>query len=364
LIKWQSDHYYDKQGGNLKIALISSLLVFIAISADYCRADEIIHPANNDIQIEYALSSTNLTVGDTLIITRLLVNNSADTLGNLYWTDNLPPGMNILAYSISVNGAAISNYYSGPLKNSLYNSYNSFRWVIDLPAEEDPYNHKINLSDSVAIIYSVICPDQGSFVLPFHTACFHNGDHGSYTIGEPIAVDVSYNSGTGGIAGTVTDHNQNPIPSAEITVNETGAISYSTGYGLYSFMNLEPGVYSLSIEHPEYNDASETDIQVYAGQTTIRDIILYSPDLLYIPGDINGDGTVIGSDVTYAVNYFRGAGSPPPDSVWLESSQSWLYAAGDANGSCSFIGADVTYLVNYFRGIFEEILFCPEAPPQ
>lgn len=348
----------------MRTALISSLLVIIAIWANSARADEILHPANNNILIEYALSSTNLNVGDTLIMTRLLVNDSADTLGNLYWTDNLPLGMNVLEYSVRINGVNINNYYSGPFENSLYNSYNTFHWVADLPSEDDPYNHKINPSDSIALIYSVICQNQGSFVLPFRTACFHNGDHGSYTTGEPIIIDVSSQSGTGSIAGTVTDHSLNPVPNAEITVNETGATSYSTNYGLYSFINLQPGVYSLSATHPEYNDASETDIHVYAGQTTVRDIILYSPDLLYIPGDVNGDGSVIGSDVTYAVTYFRGDGTPPPYSVWLESSQSWLYAAADANGSCSFIGSDITYLVNFFRGANDEILFCPEVPPE
>ncbi|MCP4583404.1 MAG: hypothetical protein GY839_17485 [candidate division Zixibacteria bacterium] len=59
----------------------------------------------------------------------------------------------------------------------------------------------------------------------------------------------------------------------------------------------------------------------------------------FLPGDANGDGLVIGSDVTYLVAYFRGA-NPPPDP----------FLAGDANGDCAVIGSDVTYLVNYFRG--------------
>ena len=59
----------------------------------------------------------------------------------------------------------------------------------------------------------------------------------------------------------------------------------------------------------------------------------------FIPGDVNGDDRVIGSDVTYLVSYFRGI-VPAPDPL----------LAGDANGDCSVIGSDVTYLVNYFRG--------------
>ncbi len=82
----------------------------------------------------------------------------------------------------------------------------------------------------------------------------------------------------------------------------------------------------------------------------------------YMPGDVNGDKTIIGSDVTYAVNYFRSIGDPPPDSCWNESTDDWLYSAADCNGDCLFIGADVTYLVNYFRG-FNQMLYCPDTPP-
>lgn len=57
------------------------------------------------------------------------------------------------------------------------------------------------------------------------------------------------------------------------------------------------------------------------------------------PGDANGDGLLIGSDVTYLVGYFRGQ-NPVPDPQM----------AGDVNGDCLIIGSDVTYLVGYFRG--------------
>ena len=60
----------------------------------------------------------------------------------------------------------------------------------------------------------------------------------------------------------------------------------------------------------------------------------------FVPGDANGDGRVIGSDVTYLVAYFRGINPPPTP-----------FFAGDANGDCQIIGSDVTYLVAYFRGI-------------
>ena len=83
----------------------------------------------------------------------------------------------------------------------------------------------------------------------------------------------------------------------------------------------------------------------------------------YIPGDINGDGDVMGNDVTYGVRYFKGLGSQPPDSCWNDSTSSWLYSGSDTNGNCQFTGSDITFLVAYFKGYNPEILWCPQTPP-
>ncbi|MCP4580560.1 MAG: hypothetical protein GY839_03005 [candidate division Zixibacteria bacterium] len=89
--------------------------------------------------------------------------------------------------------------------------------------------------------------------------------------------------------------------------------------------------------------------------------ILIEPD--YLPGDINGDDSVIGSDVTYGVRYFSMEGDVPPDSCYNDSTGSWLYSAADVNGDCRVIGSDITYLVNFFRGQNQGIKWCPETPP-
>jgi hypothetical protein len=74
----------------------------------------------------------------------------------------------------------------------------------------------------------------------------------------------------------------------------------------------------------------------------------------YLLGDINGNGNVIGADVTYAVRYFKGLGTVPPDSCYdvrVVTPSHWLYVAGDVNASCTFAGSDVTRLVSFFKGI-------------
>ncbi len=82
------------------------------------------------------------------------------------------------------------------------------------------------------------------------------------------------------------------------------------------------------------------------------------PEYAYLPGDANmvagaWSPVVIGSDVTYLVNYFRGISDP--------CMLGGYYCSADANGDCRVIGADVTYLVSYFRG-GGGIQYCPDYP--
>lgn len=56
-------------------------------------------------------------------------------------------------------------------------------------------------------------------------------------------------------------------------------------------------------------------------------------------GDVNANGLLRGSDVTFLVSYFKGTNQPPEP-----------YLAADANGDCQVQGSDVTYLVRYFKG--------------
>jgi len=88
-----------------------------------------------------------------------------------------------------------------------------------------------------------------------------------------------------------------------------------------------------------------------------------APACSYVLGDINGDGSLIGSDATYGVRFFKAIGAPPPDSCYLDSSGAYVYVAGDVNGNCEFRGSDITRLVNYFKGS-ATLEYCPYFPPQ
>jgi len=161
---------------------------------------------------------------------------------------------------------------------------------------------------------------------------------------------------------------------------------FETDYGLISLGSTKTGsmlcfddFYDPLGQGSTYGDAfliwAQTDIETCAGSSsrawfygmclmgdpTLR-LARYQPPLeycIYVPGDINGDGSVLGGDVTYGVQYFRGLGDSPTDSCWDSMVSRFLYVAADANGSCEFLGSDITYLVNYFRGVHSSIRHCP-----
>jgi hypothetical protein len=87
----------------------------------------------------------------------------------------------------------------------------------------------------------------------------------------------------------------------------------------------------------------------------------------YRPGDINGNGSVNGLDIVYAVNYFKATGNPPPIDCGSPlgpcPEPSPFYAAGDVNGNCAFNGIDITYFVRYLKGQVPSLLYCADCPP-
>lgn len=81
----------------------------------------------------------------------------------------------------------------------------------------------------------------------------------------------------------------------------------------------------------------------------------------YLPGDANMAAgvwppLVIGWDVTYMINFFKGYAISP--ACYLDG----FWCSADVNGDCRVIGSDVTKLVNHFRGL-TEIEYCPDYPP-
>jgi hypothetical protein len=114
-----------------------------------------------------------------------------------------------------------------------------------------------------------------------------------------------------------------------------------------------------TIGQPIVGHSSSANYQVDAGFWV--GAVSTAPACDYLIGDISGDGQRIGGDVTYGVRYFKGLGTPPPDSCYMDSTSAYLYVAGDCNGNCEFRGSDITRLVAYFKSI-ADLSYCHFFP--
>lgn len=113
-----------------------------------------------------------------------------------------------------------------------------------------------------------------------------------------------------------------PDNSGALDTFETDSIAV-----LFLTVGLAPGSYEDTV-YVETNHPVDTFLKI---PVTIE---------VYVHGDANCDNNVIGSDITFLVNYLRGIGIPPCSP----------FLRGDANGNCDITGSDVVFLVNYFRG--------------
>jgi hypothetical protein len=84
----------------------------------------------------------------------------------------------------------------------------------------------------------------------------------------------------------------------------------------------------------------------------------------YVPGDINGNGSANGIDVTFGVAFFKGGSVPPVDcNPPCTGVGDPFYAAGDVNGNCAFNGIDITFYVAYLKGLQPALRNCETCPP-
>ncbi len=170
-----------------------------------------------------------------------------------------------------------------------------------------------------------------------------------------------YFKAVGFVTGTVRDAADDPIEGVTVTAIGSGISDSTNGLGVYALDSVTVGIYDILFTHPVYRETTVTDVEVLLRETTILDMVLAFP-CEYLPGDVNADGHIYGADVSYLVNYLRGAGPQPPDSCFNTNEDEWLYSAADVNADCRITGADVSVLVNYFRGLLA-LSYCPFTPP-
>jgi photosystem II stability/assembly factor-like uncharacterized protein len=255
---------------------------------------------------------------------------SSQALGNLLMTVVSDYGISLTPNVIGYGAVSASDH------SSFWNyNYPAMLGIEDYSSDFNPYYHTTN--------------DNMSHIMPVY---FYN--FAKAAIGATAALAVPMPSGidtTGAIAGRVLDRWGNPINGAIVSVVGFLVIDTSVLSGDYLLGGLNPGTYSINCTHADYRDTTFANIPLIGGDTTALEIRM-TARCVYIPGDINGDSSLTGGDVTYGVRYFKGLGSPPPNSCYHDSLpyNHYLYVAGDVNGNCEFRGSDITRLVAYFKG--------------
>jgi hypothetical protein len=124
---------------------------------------------------------------------------------------------------------------------------------------------------------------------------------------------------------------------------------------------IAPGPYTATVT---INSNDPTTPVVHA---PVISITVESNGCVYMPGDINGNGSINAVDIVYAVNYFKGSGNPPPidcgSPVGPCPEASPFYAEGDVNGNCAFNAIDITFFVRYLKLEVPSLLFCTDCAP-
>ncbi|MCP4580555.1 MAG: Omp28-related outer membrane protein [candidate division Zixibacteria bacterium] len=145
-----------------------------------------------------------------------------------------------------------------------------------------------------------------------------------------------------------------------LDINQSGILSGAALEDAIAISLVELDGYENLVDGTKYYWRIRTDDAYGLSSTfTSGGNCFYYNSLPYFPGDCNMAAglwppALIGSDVTYLVNYFRGLS----DACIIDG----YYCSGDANGDCLVIGSDVTKLVNYFRGL-TDLSWCPDYEP-
>jgi len=97
-------------------------------------------------------------------------------------------------------------------------------------------------------------------------------------VGLVAGIPVAAQSGRGTLSGLVTDTTGAIIPGASLKLTETGTGSrydaVSSGQGLYTFPELQPGVYTLAVTFPKFESYTQTGITVSVGSTSTVNAVL------------------------------------------------------------------------------------------
>jgi outer membrane protein assembly factor BamB len=101
--------------------------------------------------------------------------------------------------------------------------------------------------------------------------------------------DAQLGSG-GGISGAVTDaQTHGPITGATVDCSCQTASTSTNGSGTYAFAGVTPGTYTISVSAPGHVSASNSNVVVNPGATTVQDFALTASPVVFSDGFESGN---------------------------------------------------------------------------
>ncbi|HOD66554.1 MAG TPA: hypothetical protein PLR32_01930 [candidate division Zixibacteria bacterium] len=158
------------------------------LAAAPAAAQEPVYPAGAGVASTYTLSDTVLALGDTLAVTRTLVNGGSSPLAGLYFSENLPPDFTVVGESATVNGIPVAVLREGPLAGEVIPGYAAYRWIIDSP--DRAVTRTLSPGDRAELTYRIVSSDIGRFPLPLHDAAGCGDSDGVFAVSSGDTVEI------------------------------------------------------------------------------------------------------------------------------------------------------------------------------
>ena len=250
----------------LLAVFLSVTLLLVSSSVD---AIESVYPSGYSIQAGYAIPTTEVPVGETLVIERWLVNYESFTISGLYFADHLPEAFDTIRVHIQLNGNTVD--HGSHTTTSVFPGNEAVHTIIDDPDSVQPSTF-IGPGDSLHMTLSVLSTAAGDFQLKLHSSAFVAGSLPFFTLNDTVTTvtftSVSCCEHRGDVNGDSGD-------SPQVDVSD---LTY-----LVDFL-FKAGAQPVCMEEAN------------------------------IDGSVGGEGDLVNiSDLTVLVDFlFRGGAAPPP----------------------------------------------------
>ena len=167
--------------------ILLTILLLCALSLPLAAA-ETLYPSGYNLISDYNLSTQTIGPGDTLVITRTIINNESFPLTGLYFSENVPAEFELVDHAIARNGDAVACQFSS-IDNLVQAGKVNLNWLVDDPAGS--VNNTLAAGDELVLTAHFTCASEGSYSFSMHSSVFYGAMTGFYSTDDAITITVT-----------------------------------------------------------------------------------------------------------------------------------------------------------------------------